>query len=454
MVQLTHHSDLMFVEDRKLSTKRSQKKRKDSTKTRDARLHTKDRNFMRDYKFNQMESNSSTYQPVKKQEGDKETKTSVAYKVPIGVAPALQVDQNLAFNEEIDPMKEMIEKYMFNYNYHFADYNEVTDGLMDVLYDWAIYHSTKKTIDKKQELMFKAIAIQWINRGADVNNSRIIGHLYENLQIYTDRWYFPVKEIQFLLDNGANPTWMLYNLWQVMPSLTIEEFHNYECEVTTIVKAGANLNFENGMMLMYYVSRPWESSFKTDDLIDPFKMEMTYKAIKESYSKMWRSNPYILEYMINSGMDPNIQNALELAINNFLFLMGSMSCVPPIYFQSESVDIYMEDNVYKLAWLTLVILVRFSRLDLVVHAYEFVDSFVPQHDHEVIDNLHVSYRNIVKNLIEVVQPEVLAVLHKKKWASRTIIRAWKTSITSPDYDLCRKRLMKEFEELSGIQHIG
>lgn len=353
-------------------------------------------------------------------------------------------------NSQIEKQKPDINEEITDKVHIYLDkYYDPTRALLDVLIDWGDNHATKLPRNKETEKNMKLIVDKLMEYGADVNHPNLIFNLYQQVRDRMDHWYYPTKEIKYLISNGADPNTLLYYLWQAEPSFGIESFHNHECEISVLIDAGAK--FTGCTYLCKYVSMPWESNYKTDFILNPLKNDMNlseiYKNIKKIFSK--GSNYYLIDYMINHGADPNSHNGelLKVAINNYLFYSGYQSISSKHRIIRRTKSLYDESNILKLLWLQLVFMLKYSSFEYVCQAYNYINTIVPSLNNNysisITSNID-KFRNSIKMAIDIICP---SVSYKRKWAALVIQRAWKNAISNPKYTICSKRLNNEFSAL-------
>ncbi len=404
--------DIYYVEKHnKYSSRRQKKNRKDNTKTRQAKIQSKD------VKYGQTDINKNTY----------DQKTSYYNHYTTG---------------DCEQIEQLYNKYVKKQN--------INDAFVNVLVDWGISHSLEGTrADEYLDFLFEKVALQIIKDGINLNDPQIIQNLYINARICSDYWYIPVNEVKFILANGGNPSILLKNLWEIDPMYSHDLIHNYQCELSVLIEAGAKLNSDK--FIKHYVCNSWESSYKMDRVqLDPLIDDMTFETISNSIKSMFTEtdDKFTLEYMISQGLDPNIQNgrALTQAINDYILFIGTAKYDDNLILERETFSIYEESNIYKLQWLTVCILIKYCKFSCVLRAYNIIDSMIPYHPYYEWNNPngYNEHKNHIKTAIEFIRP---CVIDKRIWAAMTIQRAWRNAISNPRYTLCATRLNNEFNAL-------
>jgi hypothetical protein len=441
------HHEMAFAENKQSKMRKSRKARKDHTKSHEARIQSKARRYMFNAtpKYEALQFDDVSVSPCT---------TAINQKQQISRFKQYFTKLPKLFRSPTPkPTPTPICAQEHNYIDWYLSKNDydVNKVLFEVLTDWALNHSTRLPPNLQKEHEYKLMADELVTkRNADVNDPRLIRGLYKQVRALTDHWYYPVKEIEYLLSMGGNAATMLSHLWALSPAFTLERFHDYKCEISVLLEA-ANikvLNSHQHHLIFTYVTCPWESNYKMDFILDPCVDDMTHDSIANSIQTMFKQfvkpNTYLLEYLIDKGVDPNGNNGqcLRYAILDYINLHAQY---PDLGFYRRYVmyrrceqDVnshYDESNCYKLSWLVVIILIKRCAFEHVISVANMVDETVTR------------YHEHIKTLINILRPNVG---YKREWAARCIQSAWRRAISNPQYTICKNRLQKEFDSLESI----
>lgn len=329
----------------------------------------------------------------------------------------------------------------------WVDYNRTFD-LTDDFYAGDIDCSIELPLITKADKLIANRHV-WV----DIHKPYFIQTFYEITKKKCGVWYNGVKQLKYLLVKGADPTTLLLNLWHSEPTY-IKQYPEKYCLIRVLLKAGAQL--DNSALLFKYICNPWEFYTKINvitrillkDQVDDLTLPLTHNIVISLVQEMFiYTNEYLLDFMISHGVDPNIFDgeALKRSMNDYLCLMGLATLSPPVRFRHHVINFLDEKDYKVLSIITLIILVKRMAFKHIVRAYAYSYTIQPRHANYDMKGICVeSFRQNIRVIIDVARPHVT---HLRLWAVLLIQRSWRRANMNPNYEVCQRRLLREFLNL-------